>query len=325
MLTLEQRALRKTGIGGSDAAAICGISRWKTPMDVYFDKLSTDEEIDVPNEAMERGTTLEPFVFELLREKYNLKWMRSEKTWIHPDHPFILANIDGILKDGSKILEIKTSCYREGWGDVFTDQIPNEYLAQVHHYMNVTGVEEAVVAVLFGDRSFLNLLARMVQSEGEIRTIQAIHDLDFDLRVYIVKRNEKLGAAILKKEVTFWTENVLKRVDPPVHTIDDLKLLFPSPVRSEVEADEESIRLVEAIKRREEEIKAIEAENEQAKKDLAAKIGEYETLISMTGDILATWKSQSRKTLDTKALHLQMPQIYEQFVITKPLRILRVR
>ena len=43
MLTKEQKLLRRTGIGGSDAAAILGLSPWATPLDIYNEKVSAEE------------------------------------------------------------------------------------------------------------------------------------------------------------------------------------------------------------------------------------------------------------------------------------------
>ena len=36
----EFLARRKQGIGGSDIAAVCGLSPWRSPLDVYYDKLN---------------------------------------------------------------------------------------------------------------------------------------------------------------------------------------------------------------------------------------------------------------------------------------------
>ena len=52
---------RKQGIGGSDAAVACGISRYKSPVELWLEKTG-----QLPNqeagEAAYWGTQLEPFV-----------------------------------------------------------------------------------------------------------------------------------------------------------------------------------------------------------------------------------------------------------------------
>ena len=42
---------RRAGIGGSDVAALLGLSRWKTPLDVFLDKTGRSEPIP-DNEPM---------------------------------------------------------------------------------------------------------------------------------------------------------------------------------------------------------------------------------------------------------------------------------
>ena len=37
---------RRRGIGGSDVGAICGISKYKSPIDVYLDKIGQSEETE---------------------------------------------------------------------------------------------------------------------------------------------------------------------------------------------------------------------------------------------------------------------------------------
>ena len=53
--------LRKTGIGGSDAGAICGLNPYSSAMNVYRDKLS-EELLLEDNESMRQGRDLEEYV-----------------------------------------------------------------------------------------------------------------------------------------------------------------------------------------------------------------------------------------------------------------------
>lgn len=336
MLTGEQLLKRKQGIGGSDAAAICGVSRWKTALELYGEKISFLEALshdpdmvhdvmdDAPTPAQRRGNLLETMVFQLLKMKYAFQLTSSDNTIVHKDYPFILAHVDGFAHEGQSILEIKTSAFKEGWGECGTDQIPNEYLCQVHHYMNVCGLDHALVVVLLGSHVMLDLLARTVALIGGIETAEMVKDMDLDLRFYHVLRNEKLSQAILSREVSFWEEYVCKRVCPQPQTMDDVKTLFPEPLHRDLSADETSVTLVDEIKKRNQEIKALEEQNEQAKKALAQTIGSYEALIASTGNLLATWKSQNRTTFDAKAFQQSMPHIYDQFLVTRPLRTLRI-
>ena len=88
---------RRRGIGGSDIAAICGISKWRTPTHVYLEKLGEAPE-QVKNEAAEWGTRLEPLIAEKFSQE-NPDWAIIEKKVIycHPEHESALANLDRII------------------------------------------------------------------------------------------------------------------------------------------------------------------------------------------------------------------------------------
>ena len=49
---------RRSGIGGSDVAAILGLNRYKSALDIYNDKISTEEPKDQQSESAYFGTIL---------------------------------------------------------------------------------------------------------------------------------------------------------------------------------------------------------------------------------------------------------------------------
>jgi len=87
---------RRSGIGGSDAAAVLGISRYASPMKVYLEKTGELEPF-AGNEYTEWGNILEPVIREQFQQRTgfvveeNLELLRSEK------HPFMVAHLDGII------------------------------------------------------------------------------------------------------------------------------------------------------------------------------------------------------------------------------------
>ena len=107
---------RRLGIGGSDAAAILGISPFRTARDLYYDKLNIVTADDEGNwVAMEMGNLLEPLVARIFAKKTGLKVFQRKCMFQHPHYPWMLADLDYLveLPDGSiAILEIKTSATR---------------------------------------------------------------------------------------------------------------------------------------------------------------------------------------------------------------------
>ena len=68
----EWLRLRKSGIGGSDAGAICGVNPYSSAMKVFRDKTSdVVEELD--NEAVRIGHDLEDYVAQRFMEATGLK------------------------------------------------------------------------------------------------------------------------------------------------------------------------------------------------------------------------------------------------------------
>lgn len=112
----EWLAYRRYGIGGSDAAAILGISPWRTARDLYYDKLGIAEVSENEDNwvQLEMGNLLEPLVAQIFEKKTGLKVFKRKAMFQHPKYPWMLADLDYLveLPDGSTaILEIKTTNY----------------------------------------------------------------------------------------------------------------------------------------------------------------------------------------------------------------------
>ena len=107
--------LRKKGLGGSDAAAVLGISPFRTARDLYYDKLGIVTADDQANwVALEVGTLLEPLVARIFEAKTGLKVYQRKCMFQHPLYPWMLADLDYLvdLPDGTTaIVEIKTTNY----------------------------------------------------------------------------------------------------------------------------------------------------------------------------------------------------------------------
>jgi len=135
----EWLKLRRTGIGGSDVAGILGISRFKTPLDIYNDKLSSEDPEEITNKAIEFGNDCEDALVSIFRAKYKDRYevfLLKDYLFRNKQHPFLLASIDGFLYDKLLkcwgVLEIKTKQDRyTGWENF---GVPDEYMTQGMHY-----------------------------------------------------------------------------------------------------------------------------------------------------------------------------------------------
>ena len=100
-------SFRRKGIGGSDAAAIMGMSPFSTKRDLYYDKLGIQPVVDEEEDnwvAKEVGHRLEDLVAEIFSRNTGLKVYPVRKMFRHPLHPFMLADVDFFIDfpDGTK-------------------------------------------------------------------------------------------------------------------------------------------------------------------------------------------------------------------------------
>lgn len=214
---------RKTGIGGSDAGAICGLNPYVSPMSVYFDK--TSEEIqDFDNEAMRQGRDLEEYVARRFTEETGFKVRRANAIYQNTDYPFMLANVDRLLVGERIGLECKTtSAYNaDKWADGL---IPPHYEIQCHHYMAVTGAAAWYLAVVILGRGF---------------------------KIVKIDRDEEIIQNLITVEEDFWNEHVTKRMmpEPDGSGISDeiITRYFPAARKQEILLPSD---FNEALKRRE--------------------------------------------------------------------------
>ena len=146
--------LRKQGIGGSEAGAICGVNPYVSPATVYADKIS--DEIDVlDNEAMRQGRDLENYVAERFMEATGLKVRRSHKMYQHENYPYMLADIDRLIVGEKAGLECKTASAfsADKWMNVHS--LPQHYILQCMHYMAVMNWEYMYLACVIPGKDFV--------------------------------------------------------------------------------------------------------------------------------------------------------------------------
>jgi putative phage-type endonuclease len=188
-------------IGGSDAAAIVGLSRWSSPLEVWSKKTGLLPEVELDSEAVLLGQELEDYVSRRFARLQKKKVRRVNETIYHPKYPFIAAHIDRRIVGEKAILEAKTtSAWRaKEWEG---EDLPAEYVIQAMHYLAVTGADVCWVACLIGNQEFV---------------------------VKDVWRDEKTLTDLVNREVNFWERFVVPKIMPEVKYRDKdiLTGLFP--------------------------------------------------------------------------------------------------
>lgn len=291
---------RRHFIGGSDAAAVLGVSPWKTALQLWQQKTATfDEPADAArSRVLRRGQRMEPYVCDLLAEETGLVIARRNARYIDPEHPFLAAEIDAEAESGENV-EIKTvhPFKAAEWGDPDSDSIPLHYTAQAQHGMMVHPSPVCVFGVLIG---------------GD------------DFRVYRVERDEELIATIRAREVAFWREHVETLVPPPPANTEDLARLFPRDSGAAVEATTEALIALNELRDLTAQASDLSQRIEACRDVLKRAIGEASRL-TVDGCDVATWRTQSARRFDLRAFQDAHPELYGQFLKTSETRVLRLR
>lgn len=279
---------RKKGIGGSDASVVCGISRYKSPVELWMDKTG-QLPYQEAGEAAYWGTLLESFVRTEFVKRTGIKVRQVRQLLQSSEYPFMLANLDGVCDHpdyGPCIFEAKTaSAYKAGEWD---RGIPDEYMLQIQHYMAVTGYRAAYIAVLIGGNTF---------------------------RWKLVEQDEELISVLIPFEKAFWG-HVENMTPPPLDgseaSASFLSERFPNSVpKSKITLPAAADDL---LKRYDEACKQLESATEQkqeAENKLKQMLGDNEA--GTAGNRIITWKSITQERLDCKTLKAEHPILYSKY------------
>lgn len=279
---------RKTGMGGSDASVVCGISRYKSPVELWMEKTGQLP----PQEAGEAaywGTMLESVVREEFTKRTGIEVSKPSVILQSEEHPFMLANVDGICEHpelGACIFEAKTaSAYKAG---EWEDTIPDEYMCQVQHYMAVTGYQGAYIAVLIGGNTF---------------------------RWKFVERDEELISMLLELESAFWS-HVQDYTPPPLDGSDASKKFlserFPSSTpSSHITLPDTAADLLAQYDEACEELEIVTEKKQRAENLLKEMMGSNE--VGVAGGRVITWKNVEQERLDSKTLKAEHPALCKKY------------
>ena len=268
-------AMRKAGIGGSDCSAAVGLSRWKSPFQLWSEK--TDR--IVPAKAGEKaywGSLLEPLLRAEVAKRMPEAEVRECPFFLRSkEHPYMLANLDGYVKnsDGSfSVLEIKTANAFAAVQD-WQNGLPIEYYCQVMHYMAVTGMASAYVAVLLGGNTF------------EIQKI----DRDEDMIQHIIQMEER-----------FWYEFMLKDTPPEATAKDNeiLSQLYPRSEEKAIELPTTARDILTDYKKACQDLELAKEAKEQAEAKLKMMLADAE--VGIIDGYKISWKNVSTTRLDSK-------------------------
>jgi putative phage-type endonuclease len=286
---------RRKYIGGSDAAAVCGLDDYKSVIQCYLEKIGELEPADLSdNEFVEWGKRLEDpivkkFYEKRMAENEPVTYFPSDSYNVHPVYPWMISHIDrgGVDHKGIKfVLEVKTA--NEYVKKQWKDDVPMKYFIQGIHYMIVEDVEYVWLVVLIGGNKY---------KEYKILRSESAEWMDF----------------VIQKEKDFWycVEN---KIMPPVDCSKkkDMDILYPTSEPTQIVVNEE----MESVLAERVELKNKIKELEDTLEDIDTKIKAYlQTNESGIGvGYKATYKTQYQERFDSAKFKKEQPELASQYL-----------
>jgi putative phage-type endonuclease len=279
-------AWRREGLGGSDVAAVLGVSPWSTPLQVWLERTDPDALPSSDTPAFARGRRLEVAV---------LAWLADELGGtVEPGRPVIgphplRASPDAyvVLSDGRRVgAEAKTS------RDPPWDAIPVYYELQCRHYLACTGLSSWWLACFF------------------LR-----HD---EWRRWEIVRDPEIEAALVARCHEWWDRHIVRGTPPELSgpaAIPYLRHRHPEGAGwlTGGASEAETARAYLAAS---EEVRAAEARRDACGVALRARIGDHQGL--RAGGYRTTWTRYERRHLDTAALRRDHPELVARYESQRP-------
>ena len=293
-------------IGGSDIAAVMGLSRWKTPLKLWCEKTQKLQPVDLSdNEAVELGADLEEFVAQKFSQKTGKAVRRSPKVYQHKEYPYMIAHVDRLITGTDELLECKTASFfkKEEWDN---DDIPQEYILQVMWYLGITGRKVGYIAVLIGGQSFKY---KKIEFDQELFDSMVEAAKDF----WKMVQTDKAPAVMANDDDTLMdlystNSGVIIELYPQDRTSAEATQAF-----------EDKIAYLQEIKGH---IKSLEDE----KRELETSVKEIikDNLGIKTPKYVVTWETQRKSQVDVRALCENEPNTYAKYERVSSYRVMRI-
>lgn len=282
-------AARRTGLGGSDIAAICGLSRWRSPLEVWLSKMDLLPQRE-ESEAMRWGHALEEPIRREVARRLDVTVVPDHALYRAQAPAFALGSPDAIIGDYARVGEWKLVGARQvGEWD---EGPPLDAELQARWYMLVLGYQEAIVAGLLGG------------------TQLAIHE---------VSRDAEIEGMMVERATLFW-RLVTDRIPPVmVGTAEErhaLREAFPAlEGEAPVPLDDQAQlwlrrRALAILDGKEAEQRQLQAENELRMALQGAREG------SVGGRVVVRLNSYDVERIDAAALREKHPEVAREVTRT---------
>lgn len=288
---------RRQGIGSSDAPAVCRVSKYKSPVDVWLDKLGRAPERE-QSEAAKWGLALEKPIADEVGRRLNTFPERQARIYQHDKFDWMLANLDFTLTESGSVIPLEIKNMNAFSASDWEEGPPSWAECQVQHQLAVTGAPYAYIAALIGGQKLVT---------------------------HKIERNDEVIAEIETIEREFWENHVLKEIAPPFDEADTetLNLLFPkalhdTPVELTIDAEQWAAEYLAAHQRE----KEAQSDKKKWSNKLRGFLGENKSARNEMYKV--SWGNISSKRFNEKGFKEDFEHIYLKYLDTKEYRRMSV-
>lgn len=348
MVIMPPETDRQKFLGGSDVASIYGVSPWRTPLQLWEDKIKPRSEDENPERKkfFARRKRQEPVIAEMLADEYGIEVVRLSlddhpNRYTDSEYPFLAAEIDfeflmsqsvrDAFPDRPEFCEIPDGTLLNGeiktvhpfkaseWGEQGSEDVPIYYAAQVMHGLGVAPGKRpaAIVAALFG--------------------------LD-TLLCFPIMRDEETIAAMREKAVEFWTVNVMQRKPPAMVNVDDVKRFYAGFNGKPVDLSSEAFEALSGLDQIRKQRSQLDQDEQELQWRIARSVAfnwgtdieadaknkpaietKENALLMYEGKQVGSWNRQRGSFLDQKRLAAEHPDIVRAYKVEHFFRVFRTK
>lgn len=236
---------------------------------------------------MRQGRDLEDYVVQRFTEATGLKVRRANAIYQSETHPLLLADFDRLIVGQKAGLECKTVSpfSADKWAD---DKIPAYYMAQINHYLAVSGFDcWYIAALIFGK----GLVIHKITTDKEI--------LD----------------NLIAEEEHFWKYNVMPEIPPaPTGSDGDTQQInqMYGTANANKTADLNAVRgLLDKRQSLSDQIEQLEQEKTAIEQKV--KLEMQDAAYGTAPGYKVSWVSSESKRVDSQRLKKEQPDIFNQY------------
>lgn len=281
----NRHVMKNYTIGRSEIATVCGLNKYKTPFQLWEEKIGQAEKF-AGNSKTEAGELFEPIILSQFKKVMNIELHREQEYFKFGLFEYCICKVDAISSDNKYIISAKNTSM-----EIDPYNLPEYWTAQLNWEMGVSGIHSGYITWLSRGNEF---------GRAKFEFDAELFQWQLEMAVYFVTNYLNEGIA-----------------PPPINSFEITQRMDAKAMPKELHDDNnDEMWLYEKIgelKKIKEDIKNWTSEQKDIEEEIKMFLVEYDTL-TYKDKILCTWKqNKDGVEFDKKEFEATYPDIFEQF------------